>query len=81
MAISFSLLGSIEYAISVYEKLIRATVPIINNDNHLAFAVLMSFDTATGNFYGIIKNNLLPLVRARKRQFLQERKQMGGRIS
>jgi hypothetical protein len=76
-----NLLGSIEYATSVYEKLIRATVPIIDNDNHLAFIVLMSFDTGTENFYGIIKNNILPLVTARKRQFLQEKKQMGRGIS
>lgn len=75
------LLGSIEYATSVYEKLIRATVPIIDNDNRLAFVVLMSFDTGTDNFYGIIKNNILPLVSKRKRQFLQEKKQMGRRTS
>jgi hypothetical protein len=75
------LLGSIEYATSVYEKLIRATVPIIDNDNRLAFVVLMSFDTGTDNFYGIVKNNILPLVSKRKRQFLQEKKQMGRRTS
>jgi hypothetical protein len=75
------LLGSIEYATSVYEKLIRATVPIIDNDNRLAFVVLMSFDTGTDNFYGIIKNNILPLVSKRKRQFLQEKKQIGRRTS
>jgi hypothetical protein len=75
------LLGSIEYATSVYEKLIRATVPIIDNDNRLAFVVLMSFDTGTDNFYGIIKNNILPLVSKRKRQFLQEKKQMRRRTS
>ena len=75
------LLGSIEYATSVYEKLIRATVPIIDNDNRLAFVVLMSFDTGTDNFYGIIKNNILPMVSKRKRQFLQEKKQMGRRTS
>lgn len=75
------LLGSIEYATSVYEKLIRATVPIIDNDNRLAFVVLMSFDTGTDNFYGIIKNNILTLVSKRKRQFLQEKKQIGRRTS
>jgi hypothetical protein len=75
------LLGSIEYATSVYEKLIRVTVPIIDNDNRLAFVVLMSFDTGTDNFYGIVKNNILPLVSKRKRQFLQEKKQMGRSFS
>ena len=75
------LLGSIEYATSVYEKLIRATVPITDKDNRLAFVILMSFDTGTDNFYGIIKNNILPLVSKRKRQFLQEKKQMGRRTS
>lgn len=70
------LLGNIEYATSVYEKLIRATVPITDNDNRLAFVVLMSFDTGTDNFYAIIKNNILPLVSKRKRQFLEEKKEM-----
>src|SRR5919202_6414346 len=49
------LLGNIEYATSVYEKLIRATVPITDKDNRLAFVILMSFDTGTDNFNGIIK--------------------------
>jgi hypothetical protein len=75
------LLGSIEYATSVYEKLIRATVPITDNDNRLAYVILISFDTGTENFYGIIKNKILPLVSKRKRQFLEERKEMGRSYS
>jgi hypothetical protein len=74
------LLGNIEYATSVYEKLIRATVPITDNDNRLAYVILMSFDTGTDNFYEIIKNNILPLVSKSKSQFLEE-KEMGRRTS
>ncbi len=75
------LLGNIEYATSVYEKLIRATVPITDQDNRLAFVILMSFDTETDNFYKIIKNSILPLVSKYKAQFLQEKKEMGTRTS
>jgi hypothetical protein len=74
------LLGNIEYATSVYEKLIRATVPITDNDNRLAYVILMSFDTGTDNFYEVIKNNILPLVSKSKGQFLEE-KEMGRRTS
>jgi hypothetical protein len=69
------LLGNIEYATSVYEKLIRATVPITDKDNRLAFVILMSFDTRTDNYNGIIKNSILPLVSKYKCQLLEEKKQ------
>jgi len=75
------LLGNIEYATSVYEKLIRATVPITDKDNRLAFVILMSFDTGTDNHNGIIKNNILPLVSKYKGQLLEEKKQIGRRTT
>src|SRR5437764_6924916 len=56
------LLGNIEYATSVYEKLIRATVPITDNDNRFAYVILLSFDAGTDKFHEIIKNKIIPLV-------------------
>lgn len=68
------LLGNIEYATSVYEKLIRATVPITDTDNRFAYVILLSFDAGTDKFHEIIKNNLIPLVQKSKNDFLEMKK-------
>jgi hypothetical protein len=68
------LLGNIEYATSVYEKLIRATVPITDNDNRFAYVILLSFDAGTDKFHEIIKNKIIPLVQKSKNDFLEMKK-------
>jgi hypothetical protein len=55
-------LGKINYASSHYAKLIRATIPITDNNNRLAYVLLMSFDVGTADFHNIIMKHVIPLV-------------------
>ncbi len=57
-----SYLGKINYASSHYAKLIRATIPITDNNNRLAYVLLMSFDVGTADFHNIIMKHVIPLV-------------------
>jgi hypothetical protein len=56
-------LGKINYASSHYAKLIRATIPITDENNRLAFVLLMSFDVGTANYHNIIIKRVIPLVK------------------
>src|ERR671914_2627376 len=56
-------LGKINYASSHYAKLIRATIPITDDNNRLAFVLLMSFDVGTANYHKIIIKRVIPLVK------------------
>jgi hypothetical protein len=56
------LLGTVHYACSHYAKLIRATIPIIDNNNRLAYVVLLTFDVGTENFHHIIMKKVIPLI-------------------
>jgi len=55
-------LGKINYASSHYAKLIRATVPITDDNNMLSYVLLMSFDVGTSDFHNIIMKRVIPLV-------------------
>jgi hypothetical protein len=55
-------LGKIKYASSHYAKLIRATIPITDDNNRLIFVLLMSFDVGTANYHRIIIKSVIPLV-------------------
>lgn len=55
-------LGKINYASSLYAKLIRATIPITDENNRLAYVLLMSFDVGTTDFHNIIMKHVIPLV-------------------
>lgn len=57
-----SKLGKLKHSIGTYDKLIRATVPIIVEDNLQArFFLLLSFDIGT-DVKAIIENELLPYI-------------------
>ena len=56
------LLGKIQYATSHYEKLIRATIPIADENSRLSHVVLVSFD-ATAQVHEIITKKIIPLIR------------------
>jgi hypothetical protein len=56
------LLGTVHYACSHYAKLIRATIPITDNNNRLAYVVLLTFDVGTENFHNIIMKKIIPLI-------------------
>jgi hypothetical protein len=55
-------LGKINYASSHYAKLIRATIPITDDNNMLSYVLLMSFDVGTSDFHNIIMKHVIPLV-------------------
>src|ERR671922_687733 len=57
------LLGKIYYASSHYAKLLRATIPITNDNSKLSYVLLLSFDVETENFHQIIMKKIIPLVR------------------
>jgi hypothetical protein len=65
------LLGTVHYACSHYAKLIRATIPITDNNNHLAYVVLLTFDVGTENFHNIIMKKIIPLIHENNSKFLR----------
>jgi hypothetical protein len=59
-----SKLGKLKHSIGTYDKLIRATVPVIMEENlrtQTKFYLLLSFDIDT-NVVDIIENELLPYI-------------------
>jgi hypothetical protein len=67
------LLGKINYATSHYAKLIRATIPIADENSRLSYVLLLSFDVETENVHEIIMKKIIPLVRKNMNKFLKER--------
>jgi hypothetical protein len=64
-----SKLGRLKHSIGTYDKLIRATVPIMTEDNLQAkFFLLLSFDVGT-DVRAIIENELLPYIDKNLRLF------------
>ncbi|MGQ0637895.1 MAG: DUF6659 family protein [Nitrososphaerota archaeon] len=65
------LLGKIIYATSHYEKLIRATIPIADENRRLSYVVLVSFDPTT-KVDEIIPKKIIPLIRQKMSTLLKE---------
>lgn len=66
------LLGKINYACSHYSKLIRATIPIADENSRLNYVLLLSFDVNTDNFHEIIMKKIIPLIRQNTSIFLKK---------
>jgi hypothetical protein len=66
------LLGRISYASSHYANIIRATIPIADENRRLAHVLLLSFDPDTDNFHQIITKKIIPLVKQNMERFMQE---------
>jgi hypothetical protein len=66
------LLGKIYYASSHYASLIRATIPITNDNSKLSYVLLLSFDVGTENFHEIIMKKIIPLVKKNTTRLLKE---------
>jgi hypothetical protein len=66
-------LGKINYASSHYAKLIRATIPITDENNRLVFVLLMSFDVGTTNYHTIIVKGVIPIVNKYKEYLFGKR--------
>lgn len=65
-----TLLGKINYTCSHYDKLLRATVPITDKDNHLSHVIMFTFDVKTANFHEIIMKKIIPLINRTSNQFV-----------
>jgi len=65
------LLGKINYATSHYEKLIRATIPIADENRRLSYVVLVSFDPTT-KVDEIIPKKIIPLIKQNMSTLLKE---------
>jgi hypothetical protein len=67
------LLGKINYAMSNYAKLIRATIPIADENSRLYYVLLLSFDVeADQSVHDIIVEKIIPLVRRNTDKFLMD---------
>jgi hypothetical protein len=66
------ILGKVDYACSIYEKLIRANVPISDSNSHLAYVILLTFDVGTDNFHQIMMKKIIPFIDKSRSQFLKE---------
>src|SRR5919201_2390254 len=64
------LLGRINYAMSHYAKLIRATIPIADENSRLSYVLLLSFDVDAENVHDTIMKKIIPLVRKNTSKFL-----------
>ena len=64
-------LGKISYASSHYTKLIRATIPIADENSRLAHVLLLSFDSNADDFHQIITKKIIPLVAKNMANFLK----------
>jgi hypothetical protein len=67
------LLGKINYATSHYAKLVRATIPIADENSRLSYVLLLSFDVEAENLHDVIMKKIIPLVRKNTNKFLKER--------
>lgn len=65
------LLGRVNYAMSHYAKIIRATIPIADEDSRLSYVLLLSFDVGKVNVHNIIMKKIKPLVHKNMNQFLK----------
>ena len=66
------LLGKIDYTCSHYDKLLRATIPLTDKDNHLLYVIIFTLDVQTDNFHQIIMKKIVPLIRKNESIFLGE---------
>ena len=70
------LLGKINFATSHYEKVIRGTVPISDNNGELYYVLLLSFDVKVGAVESIIMKKVIPLVKKSASRFEKTSKEL-----
>lgn len=64
------ILGKVSFTCSSYDKLLRSTIPITDDANHLLYVLILTFDVEADNFYKTITQNILPLVNNNLDNFL-----------
>ena len=65
------LLGKIFYTCSHYDKLLRVTIPITDEHNHLRYVIIFTFDVNTENFHDITMKKIIPLIRRNRKKLLE----------
>jgi hypothetical protein len=65
------ILGKINYTCSHYDKLLRATIPITDENNRLSHIIILTLDVDTDNFHEIMMDKIVPLVRENTGKFLE----------
>jgi len=67
-----TLLGKIDYTCSHYDKLLRATIPLTDQENHLMYVIIFTFDVQTPNFHEIIMKKIIPLIDQNSSLFVRQ---------
>ncbi len=55
-------LGKLNYTCSLYEKILRITIPIINQNNRLEYVMIFTLDPTMNDFDFVIMNKVRPLI-------------------
>jgi hypothetical protein len=63
------ILGQINYTCSHYDKLLRATIPITDENNRLLYIIILTLDVETDNIHEIMMDKIVPLVRENTSKF------------
>jgi hypothetical protein len=58
---------------SHYAKLVRATIPIADENSRLSYVLLLSFDVGAENVHDVIMKKIIPLVRKNTSKFLRSK--------
>jgi hypothetical protein len=66
-----TLLGKIDYTCSHYDKLLRATIPLTDKNNHLSYVIFFTFNVDTTNFHDIIMEKIIPLINKNSKEFVR----------
>jgi hypothetical protein len=56
------LLGKLNYTCSLYEKILRITVPITNQKNRLEYLLIFTLDPNTEDFDYLIMEKVIPMI-------------------
>ena len=65
------ILGKIDYSSSHYDKLLRATIPITDDNNRLTHIIILTLDVETDDIHKIMMDRVVPLVRENTSWFLR----------